>query len=204
MVKIRLRRVGAKKQPYYRVVVSDSRSPRDGKFIETIGNYNPRTDPPTVEIDAERALYWLSVGAQPSAAVERMLDKMGILSQVAAVRRGEVSVQGLASQIESAIAETRAAKEKAMPEPIAEEEKPEGEADWVEVGEGEADWLEGEEEEEEEEIDWGEIEEDEADWDESEEEEGDESIEADDEDFDEPEVEQDDDLDDDEFTEDDE
>jgi small subunit ribosomal protein S16 len=201
MVKIRLRRVGAKKQPYYRVVVSDSRSPRDGKFIETIGNYNPRTDPPTVEIDTERALYWLSVGAQPSPAVERMLDKMGILSQVAAVRRGEVSVQGLASQIESAVAETKAARAKAKPEPIAEEEEELAvEADWVEVGEEEeADWLEGEEEEEE--IDWAEVEEDEADWDESEE---DESIEADDEDFDEPETEQDDDLDDDEFTEDDE
>jgi small subunit ribosomal protein S16 len=201
MVKIRLRRVGAKKQPYYRVVVSDSRSPRDGKFIETIGNYNPRTDPPTVEIDAQRALYWLSVGAQPSAAVERMLDKMGILTQVAAVRRGEVSVQGLASQIESAVAETKAAKGKAKAEPIVEEEEePEVEADWVEAGEEEeADWLESDEEEEE--IDWAEVEEDEADWDESE---VDESIEADDEDFDEPEVEEDDDLDDDEFTEDDE
>jgi len=80
MVKIRLRRVGAKKQPHYRVVVQDSRAPRDGKFIEVIGNYNPRTEPPTMEIDAERALHWLSVGAQPSEAVRRMLDKLGILS----------------------------------------------------------------------------------------------------------------------------
>jgi small subunit ribosomal protein S16 len=83
MVKIRLRRVGAKKQPYYRIVVQDSRSLRDGKFIETIGNYNPRTEPPTVEIDVERALHWLSVGAQPSEAVRRMLDKLGILSTAA-------------------------------------------------------------------------------------------------------------------------
>ena len=82
MVKIRLRRTGAKKQPHYRVVVTDSRSPRDGRFIETIGHYNPRTEPPTVEIDIERALYWLSVGAQPSEAVRRMLDKMGVMAQV--------------------------------------------------------------------------------------------------------------------------
>ena len=80
MVKIRLRRVGAKKQPHYRVVVADQHSPRDGKFIEIIGHYNPRTEPPTVEIDAERALYWLSVGAQPSEAVRRMLDKMGVIA----------------------------------------------------------------------------------------------------------------------------
>ena len=77
MVKIRLRRTGAKKQPHYRVVVADAKAPRDGKFIEVIGNYNPRTDPPTVEIDGERALYWLGAGAQPSAAVQRMLDKLG-------------------------------------------------------------------------------------------------------------------------------
>jgi small subunit ribosomal protein S16 len=105
MVKIRLRRVGAKKQPHYRVVVTDSNSPRDGRFIETIGNYNPRTDPPTVEVDAERAIYWLSVGAQPSAAVQRMLDKMGIMSKVAAVRKGEVSIEELVEQMRAAKAE---------------------------------------------------------------------------------------------------
>lgn len=98
MVKIRLRRTGAKKQPHYRVVVTDSKAPRDGKFIEIIGHYNPRTDPITVEIDAERAIYWLSVGAQPSAAVKRLLDKMGIMAQVASARKGEVSVEQLAAQ----------------------------------------------------------------------------------------------------------
>jgi small subunit ribosomal protein S16 len=107
MVKIRLRRVGAKKQPHYRVVVTDSSSPRDGRFIETIGNYNPRTEPPTVEIDAERAIYWLSVGAQPSAAVQRMLDKMGIMSKVAAVRKGEVSIEELVEQARPAEVEPK-------------------------------------------------------------------------------------------------
>ena len=86
MVVIRLSRGGSKHRPYYRIVIADARSPRDGKFIEVIGNYNPRTDPPTVEIDGERALYWLGAGAQPSAAVQRMLDKLGILAQAAAVR----------------------------------------------------------------------------------------------------------------------
>ncbi len=92
MVKIRLRRVGAKKQPHYRIVVADSKAPRDGKFIETIGHYNPRTEPVTLEVDTERALYWLGVGAQPSEAVRRMLDRLGILAQAAAIKRGEVPV----------------------------------------------------------------------------------------------------------------
>ena len=78
MVKIRLRRVGAKKQPSYRVVVADARSPRDGRFIESIGHYNPRTDPPTVNIDEERARYWLDQGAQPTDAVLRILAQKGI------------------------------------------------------------------------------------------------------------------------------
>jgi small subunit ribosomal protein S16 len=108
MVKIRLRRTGAKKQPHYRVVVADSKSPRDGKFIEVIGNYNPRTEPPTVEIDAERALYWLGAGAQPSAAVQRMFDKLGIMAQAAAVRRGEISVEQLAAQFRAQAQETAA------------------------------------------------------------------------------------------------
>lgn len=78
MVRIRLRRVGAKKQPSYRIVVADRESPRDGRFIENIGFFNPRTEPETVELDAERALYWLSVGAQPSDAVARLLKSKGV------------------------------------------------------------------------------------------------------------------------------
>lgn len=77
MVRIRLRRVGAKKQPSYRIVVTDSRSPRNGRFIETIGHYNPRTEPPTVVIQHDRAAYWLQHGAQPSEAVARLLRKQG-------------------------------------------------------------------------------------------------------------------------------
>ncbi len=75
MLRIRLRRVGAKRQPSYRIVVAESTSPRDGRFVEVIGIYNPRTEPETVIIQEERALYWLSKGAQPSDAVARLLEK---------------------------------------------------------------------------------------------------------------------------------
>ncbi|MBI2867497.1 MAG: 30S ribosomal protein S16 [Chloroflexi bacterium] len=79
MVRIRLRRVGAKGQPSYRIVVADQRSPRNGRFIEVLGHYNPRVDPPHITIDAEKAKAWLKKGAQPSEAVRRMLHKAGVL-----------------------------------------------------------------------------------------------------------------------------
>jgi small subunit ribosomal protein S16 len=81
MVKIRLRRVGAKKQPSYRLVVADSRSPRDGQFIEIIGHYNPRTEPETIVIAEEKALNWLRQGAQPTATATRLLSKLGIIEK---------------------------------------------------------------------------------------------------------------------------
>ena len=77
MVRIRLRRQGAKKQPTYRVVVADQRTARDGRIVENIGFFNPRTEPETLQVDVERARYWLSVGAQPSQAVERLLKAAG-------------------------------------------------------------------------------------------------------------------------------
>ena len=77
-VKIRLSRQGRKKAPFYRLVVDDERSPRDGKFIELIGTYNPMTDPATVNIDEERALYWLKNGALPSDTARGLLRKQGI------------------------------------------------------------------------------------------------------------------------------
>ncbi len=86
MVKIRLRRMGMKKQPSYRIVVCDSKAPRDGKYIESIGFYNPRTEPDTIQIDEERALYWLGVGAQPTEAVLRLFEKAGIMEKFAKTR----------------------------------------------------------------------------------------------------------------------
>lgn len=81
MVKIRLRRMGKKKQPSYRVVVADSRAPRDGAFIEAIGRYDPRAEPSVVVIDEDRALEWLRKGAQPSAAVTKLLQIAGVIER---------------------------------------------------------------------------------------------------------------------------
>ncbi len=78
MVKIRLKRMGATKRPFYRVVVADSRSPRDGRFIEQIGKYHPMEDPSLIEIDGDRALYWLSNGAQPTEQVRNLLKIQGV------------------------------------------------------------------------------------------------------------------------------
>jgi len=81
MVRIRLRRVGKRKQPFYRVVVADSRSPRDGRFIEIIGQYNPLTNPSGITIDNEKALTWLRKGAQPSEQVKSLLKRTGIWTE---------------------------------------------------------------------------------------------------------------------------
>ena len=79
MVKIRLKRMGAKKNPFYRLVVADSRYPRDGRFLEEIGYYNPTTNPSEVKIDIDRAKDWLSKGAQPTDTVRALLKKNGVL-----------------------------------------------------------------------------------------------------------------------------
>ena len=76
--KIRLARVGSKKNPIYRVVVADSRSPRDGKFIEIVGRYNPQTEPSTIEIDEAKVKDWISKGAQPTGSVQKLLKAKGI------------------------------------------------------------------------------------------------------------------------------
>jgi small subunit ribosomal protein S16 len=86
MVKIRLRRVGAKKKPSYRVVVADSRAPRDGAFIAIIGHFNPLTDPETIVIDEEKALTWLRQGAQPTETAARLLSKVGIMEKFKKVK----------------------------------------------------------------------------------------------------------------------
>jgi small subunit ribosomal protein S16 len=125
MVRIRLRRVGAKKQPHYRVVVADQRSPRDGRHIETIGYYNPRTEPETINIKEDRALYWLSMGAQPSDVVQSMLDKQGTMARLARLKAGE-SLEALVAEYEAGVAELA----EAMEEPAETEvEAPEAEAD---------------------------------------------------------------------------
>lgn len=77
-VKIRLKRMGAKKAPFYRVVVADSRSPRDGRFVEEIGYYNPITEPSTIKLDEEKVEKWIKNGAQPTDTVKKLIEKAGI------------------------------------------------------------------------------------------------------------------------------
>jgi small subunit ribosomal protein S16 len=85
--KIRLKRMGAKKNPFYRMVVADARAPRDGRFIDEIGYYDPSTDPATIKIDEEKALKWLSTGAKPSDTAKSLLQKQGIISKFAESRK---------------------------------------------------------------------------------------------------------------------
>ena len=130
--RIRLRRMGANKRPFYRVVVADKRAPRDGRFIEIIGKYHPLNDPSLIEIDEERALHWLRVGAQPSNQVRNLMSKVGIWDRFVAERpsaaiapkperteKAKVSKKAAAKAAEESVA---AAAPPAEPEAPAEAE----------------------------------------------------------------------------------
>ncbi|HZW37679.1 MAG TPA: 30S ribosomal protein S16 [Ignavibacteriaceae bacterium] len=132
-VKLRLRRMGKKKQPIYKIVAADARSPRDGKYLESLGLYNPLTNPLTLEIKEDRALYWLGVGAQPTDTVKSLLRQKGILLKKELTKRG-LSEDKVAAEMEDwskqkeAKASTRAtkkAKTEAKAEPKVEEPKAE-------------------------------------------------------------------------------
>ncbi len=97
-VKLRLRRMGKKKQPVYKVVAADSRSPRDGKFLEAIGLYNPKSNPALVDINEQRALYWLGVGAQPTETVRSILSQQGILLKKELLKK-KLSEEEIANKI---------------------------------------------------------------------------------------------------------
>ena len=88
-VKLRLKRMGAKKAPFYRIVAADSRSPRDGRFIETVGTYNPLTTPAEVKVDEELAIKWLKNGATPTDTVRNILSKAGIMKKFAEEKQGK-------------------------------------------------------------------------------------------------------------------
>lgn len=137
MLKIRLRRVGKRKQPGYRIVVAESTSPRDGRFVEIIGTYNPRTEPESVKIEEARALYWLKVGAQPTESVARIFTTHGTMGRFERLRAGE-SLEALVAEAEagvSALEETaEASEEEAEAEVEAVEEAEPSEED-VEVTE---------------------------------------------------------------------
>lgn len=116
MLRIRLSRTGKKKQSNYRIVVADIEAKRDGRVVERIGHYNPRTEPIDFRIDEGRALYWLSVGAQPSDAVQRLLVKQGTIERLGRLREGE-SLDTLVAEYDGAPLETTAEVE---PIPAAE------------------------------------------------------------------------------------
>ncbi len=115
MLRIRLSRTGMKKQASYRVVVANSESKRDGRVVERIGHYNPRIEPEEFVIQEDRALYWLSVGAQPSDAVRRLLEKQGTMGRLERVRSGE-SIESLAAEFDGVAPSTPVAE---LAEPVA-------------------------------------------------------------------------------------
>ena len=119
MVKIRLRRVGATKRPSYRIVAADSRSPRDGRFLEILGHYNPLTEPATVVVKEDRVRYWVEHGAQPSDVVARLLSQRGFLGAATTVAEPEVSVQEIAPAPEAVVAEPEVSVQEIAPAPEA-------------------------------------------------------------------------------------
>ena len=132
MVKIRLRRLGAKKAPFYRVVVADSRFPRDGRFIEEIGTYNPNTQPSTIQIKSDRAQYWLGVGAQPSEPVFKLLNITGDWQKYKGLEGAEGTLKtveaGPDAEARIAAVEDQAQKLKAAKSEAAAKAKAEAEA----------------------------------------------------------------------------
>ena len=106
MVRIRLRRVGGKKQPSYRIVAADKESPRDGRFLEILGFYNPRTEPPTLEMKEDRIYEWLGKGAQPSDSLERMLNSSGLMDRFKRFKQGE-AIEVLLQEAEAAAEERK-------------------------------------------------------------------------------------------------
>lgn len=110
MIKLRLRRMGAKKRPFYRIVAAEHSSPRDGRFIEVVGHYDPLTDPPTIKVNAERAQHWLSVGAKPSPTVEGLLRKAGAIDDSKVYTKEYARNAGISTTSEPAAAKDAEAK----------------------------------------------------------------------------------------------
>jgi small subunit ribosomal protein S16 len=105
LVKIRLKRMGAKRRPFYRLIVADSQSPRDGRFIDQLGYYDPLTDPATIKIDEEKVSTWLSRGAQPSESARELLRRSGVIGGGGGGAKAEVTATGPAPRKQTAVAE---------------------------------------------------------------------------------------------------
>lgn len=138
-VKLRLRRIGKKKQPIYKVVAADSRSPRDGKFLEAIGLYNPLTDPLTLDIKEDRAMYWLNVGAQPTDTVKSLLSQKGIILKKELQSRG-LSEEKIQEEMDNwvklreAKANKKSSKKKGKNEAVSQEKAGKEEVENTETG----------------------------------------------------------------------
>jgi small subunit ribosomal protein S16 len=131
-VKIRLRRMGAHKRPFYRIVAADSRSPRDGRFIEELGYYNPLTDPADVKIDVEKAKKWISTGAKPTDTVRGLLRKAGVFDVAKPEESAEAAVQVEEAAVPEAVpveTATEFAQVEETPEAAQVEAAPDAEAD---------------------------------------------------------------------------
>lgn len=139
-VKLRLRREGTKKRPHFRVVAADSRSPRNGRFIEIIGEYHPMDEPSTIKLDNERALHWLRVGAQPTEQVEKLLRIVGVWEEFkpgdapARDRSAEPAKPKLSKKAKAKLEEEREAAEEAAAEAAAAAEAPADDAGDDEAG----------------------------------------------------------------------
>jgi small subunit ribosomal protein S16 len=122
MVRIRLRRVGAKKQPSDRVVAADREAPRDGRFLEILGHYNPRTEPSTIHLEEDRIFHWLSVGAQPSDSVVSLFNQMGTMERYERFKAGE-DVEKLMKESETVEAARAVSPKTEHETPVAKKKK---------------------------------------------------------------------------------
>ena len=123
MLRIRLRRVGFKKQPLYRMVIAENEWPRDGRFLEVVGHYNPRTHPETVEVEEARVYHWLKNGAQPTDSVAQLLKKLGTLGRYERVQQGE-ALETVLAEAQTAVETARAiTPRRTRPETVASKSK---------------------------------------------------------------------------------
>jgi small subunit ribosomal protein S16 len=136
-VKIRLMRMGKRKQPTYRVVVADSRTPRDGRFIEIIGHYGPRQDPSVINIDGEKALSWLRKGAQPTEQVQKLLTVTGVWAQFESEKGGTVDTKLARRRLGDPKAEAKKAKQQAAGAAEAEPDGPAASAEALDAADEE-------------------------------------------------------------------
>lgn len=128
MIRIRLRRIGSTHQPHYRVVVADKEAPRDGRFVEIVGQYNPKTMPATINFNEERVYYWLSVGAQPSESVAKLFKVVKLDERVARLKNGEAQ-DGLLAEAKSVYENLVSSPKTAHPAKAAKAVKPKKDAE---------------------------------------------------------------------------